>query len=136
MAPLIIKPDPDVDFYAVLDIVMDDFLAGGPRAAWDGYWYYQPTAERFARADEFGTSEVPRPGRERWYGWDHEHFLLHCREGAHWLRRADIAEYVRRRSRGEAMDGLLEPVEDDSEPIRSWTMEELQAKWKKEQDTR
>lgn len=129
-----IKPDPDVDFYAVFDAVSDDFLAGGSLAAWDGYWYYNPTPERFARADEYGTSEVPREGRERHYGWDCEQFLLHRSDGAWWLQRRDVAEYTRRKSRRESVADLLEPIEDDPNPIRGLTMEELQAKWKKERE--
>ena len=35
MGQMVIKPDFDVDFYAVWDHAMDDFLAGGSRAAWE-----------------------------------------------------------------------------------------------------
>ena len=133
MGQLFIKPDFDVDFYAVLDHVMDDFLAGGSRAAWKtGPDWYNATPERLDRADEFGTSEIPREGRDRWYGWDCEQFLLHRADGVWWLQRRDVAEYVRRKSRGESVADLLELVENDDEPVRSLTMEELQAKWKKE----
>lgn len=134
MGQTFIKPDFDVDFYAVFDTVMDDFLAGGSRAAWDGYWYYNPTPERFARADEYGTCEVPREGHERHYGWDCEQFLLHRSDGAWWLQRRDVAEYMRRKSRRESVADLLEPIEDDPHPIQGLTMEELQAKWKKERE--
>lgn len=127
-----IKPEFDVDFYAVYDTVMDDFLAGGSLAAWDGYWYYNPTPERFARADEYGTSEVPREGREHHYGWDCEQFLLHRSDGAWWLQRRDVAEYTRRKNRSEPVGNLLEPIEHDPNPIQGLTMEDLQSKWKKE----
>jgi hypothetical protein len=136
MGQIVIKPDFDVDFYAVWDHIMDDFLAGGSRAAWEnGPDWYNVTPDRLDRADEFGTSEIPSERRERWYGWDCEQFLLHRADGVWWLQRRDIPEYLSRKSRGESVAGLLEPVENDDEPVQSLTMEELQAKWKKERDS-
>lgn len=107
----LIKPDPQVDFYAVFCTITDDFLTRIPCVSWKDGEYLKPA---FDLADEFGSSENLPPGEDREYGWDCKRFLLHRGTGtAWWLDRSDIQEYVRRKTERECVDQLLELITED-----------------------
>lgn len=110
----IVKPDPEIDFYALVCTNVGDFLDGGPRAEWDTWWEERPgdfAPERFDRADAHGTSAYDRD-----YGWAETSIFLNRGTSEGWmLERSNIIEYLRRKDAGEPVNDLLTPCADDGE---------------------
>ncbi|WP_068059263.1 hypothetical protein [Nocardia xishanensis] len=73
MGHTIIKPIRDEDFYVVYSSVVDAPIQCGTRAELEAT-YEHAAADRFARADEHGTSSM-----HGWDGWDQQ--TITVREG-------------------------------------------------------
>lgn len=85
MPSFIVKPNRDEDFYVLWSTVVDAPTAYGTRDELASLLrdeaaarFAQETAERFERADEFGTSmNDPQLSRDRqWFGWHDKAFAL------------------------------------------------------------
>jgi hypothetical protein len=122
MGTIVIKPERDVDFYVGWSSVTERPHWWGSRAEVTGYLdedrrrrggIDHPAAERLARADEYGTSDMSiRDG-----GWDDEGFIYEQRG---WLRRDRLVEACRCLAAGDepGVWDLLEPFEDEAEVRR------------------
>lgn len=107
----IVKPIPEVDYYACFCTNVGDFLYGGPRTWWEDQYEEYPgehAADRFERADANGTSAIPEWGELPSRGWDETGIFLNRGTSNGWvLQRTDIQEYLRRKQLGESVDDLL-----------------------------
>ena len=119
MPAYIVKDKPDEDFYVMWSSVVDAPTFCGTRAEMERCPWFGPgdvAAERFARADQFGTSAqwgADQPGAEiyRPYGWSDSEGFIYQQQG--WLRRGRLRELCERLDRDEPVDDLLEPLDED-----------------------
>jgi hypothetical protein len=128
MPTYIIKPSRDEDFYVWWSTVVDAPIWWGPR-------HYAPLGndarpERFARADERGTSANwdDCPIEEMPFGWNDDEWsitnqddLEETGEGWWLLPRKNLREFCRRRDAGEQIADLVrweadELTDDEREP--------------------
>ncbi|MBF6515556.1 hypothetical protein IU421_14885 [Nocardia cyriacigeorgica] len=110
MAHTIIKPTTDEDFYVVYSSVVDAPIQWGTRAELEST-YEHAAAERFARADEHGSSSL-----HGWDGWDvqiitvREGFRPESRPANVWCANVARAD-LRRFCESVDTDGYWNPVE-------------------------
>ena len=117
MPSYIVKADPDQDYYVMWSEVAEAPTFAGTRAEMEACDYFAPaevSAERFARADEFGTSCQATAGGKiyRFYEWS-DPGMIYQQQGT--LPRARLREVCDRLDANEHADvsDLLEPFEDD-----------------------
>lgn len=110
MPSLVVKPEPDQDFYVVWSMGVDNVTYAGTREELQrGPAAADLTDERFERADTYGTSARPDGEMAGCYGWDHENFVVKndgTRPGFWWLPRGRLRAYV------EGDESVLEPLDD------------------------
>ena len=138
MGYLLIKPEPDVDFYARYSAIVDGFVDCGTRVDFlqvppgKGEDWLANQRRLLDRADKFGTSShaFNEPGH---MGWRDDVILI--RDGGTELRRLPRSE-VRSYLEASRIDpkgafAALEPdISDDEEPVRSHTMATLRASYR------
>jgi hypothetical protein len=120
MPSYIVKCDPDQDFYVMWSSIVDAPTAWGSRTEIEAPSWLEPAAiaaERFHRADEYGTSAqwgADQPGTAiiRPYAWDSDGFI-YLQQGL--LPRARLRELCERLEKDDQADvtDMLEPFEDD-----------------------
>ena len=123
MPTFIVKPKRDEDFYVLWSTVVDAPTGYGMRAELIGP--FGGPAERFDRADEYGTSmqDPDLPRDRQWFGWHDESFLLmNCgpdapANGVWRVPRANVRDLCERLGRDADVTDLLvaEVVEQEGE---------------------
>jgi hypothetical protein len=111
----IVKPDPDDDFYVEWSTVVDAPTAYGSREELTAdLGPRSGSAERFDRADEFGTSmcDPLLPRDDQFFGWNDKEFTVH-NVGAptgKLIARKDIRELCERLDSDTDISHLLKPL--------------------------
>jgi hypothetical protein len=115
MPSYIVKTSPDEDYYVMWSDIVEAPTAAGTRADLEATDYFTPAdvaAERFDRADQYGTScAAPAGGKiYRFYEWS-DPGLIYQQQGI--LPRARLRELCERLDAEQPVDDLLEPFDDD-----------------------
>lgn len=116
MPTFIVKPKADEDFYVAWSTIVDAPTTYGTREEISRDPHARASAERLARADEYGTSMMcpALPRDEQWFGWHDDSFLVgevsipNRREGgAYYVSRCNIRALCEREAAGEDPTDLL-----------------------------
>jgi hypothetical protein len=117
MPSFIVKASPDEDYYVMWSEIVDAPTAAGTRAELETTSYFQPAdvaPERFARADQYGTSAAAPAGGKiyRFYEWS-DSGMVYKQQG--YLPRARLRELCERLAADQPVGDLLEPFEDEAD---------------------
>jgi hypothetical protein len=115
MPSYIVKTSPDEDFYVMWSEIVEAPTAWGTRAEIEATHWFTPAdvaAERFDRADQYGTSAAAPAGGKiyRFYDWA-DSGMIYQQQG--YLPRHRLRELCERLAADQPVDDLLEPFEDD-----------------------
>jgi hypothetical protein len=114
MPSYIVKPDRGEDFYVIWSTVVEAPLAFGDRAYLQTLTHHETAPERFARADERGSSAMWPSTNDPYLGYSSKGMIYEQRG---WLPRGNLKAACALLGEDERADigALLEPFEDEAE---------------------